>query len=121
MFLKECISNNENLTHEEYYREVVNALGREEVERLIPFTEKQVSQALLNGDEHLNSLRLIAWDTVHPFLYPLVKDLVRKCAKEKGMTHVTYCFSIAEAVCILKSAAKDRHKRMAAIENFCNA
>lgn len=51
--------------HWERYDKIAKWLGWNNVRKLVPFSNEGVKLALANGDKHLNSLQLAAWDRQH--------------------------------------------------------
>ena len=53
--------------HRAKYEELAQRLGVEALKALVPFTREQITHALAQGDVHLNSLPLPAWDSRHGY------------------------------------------------------
>ncbi len=83
--------------HEAKYNALANALGRERLRGLIPFTPEQVQAAIDSGDEHLNTLPLHKWDRMHPTVFMMARE-----AQE-----IT-SWSLDDTVCTLKHLARQR-------------
>lgn len=77
--------------HYEKYEKMAQALGLGILLNKIPFTKQQVKQAITDGDEHLNTLRLSSWDGV--YIQPLFQ-----AAKIP--------YSLSNQVCVLKHVAR---------------
>lgn len=86
---------NGKATHDQYYADIVKAIGGPDNIQL-PFSVERIREALSLGDEHLNSLPLINWDAFVPSLTG-----ASSACKERGDR-----LSLATGVCILKCAAK---------------
>ena len=96
-------------SHREQYRRAIQKLGGlEAVIPFIPFSHKNIVRALQDGDEHLNSLPLAAWDLASGFVccradvYCVgsgLQSLLRQC----GITS----YSNSQLVCLLKEAARE--------------
>lgn len=95
-------------THDEYYQTLVDLLGYEDVLKYVPYSLKQITNALRTGDKYLNDLPLRKWDEMtgvgardgncpylnHKGLYFIYKK------------HRINTYSQAEGVCILKTCAR---------------
>lgn len=108
MSLKDYVANSANLTHEDIYGEIIKMLGEDELVELIPFSEKQVAEALSTGDVHLNTLPLKVWDSMYEQVKALGRKYAERLAKEI-QDKVYYSMSLAESVCILKQTARRRY------------
>lgn len=102
----------DDLTHDEYYTRVVDALGYEDVLKYIPFSLVEVAKAI-KKDEHLNNLSLDKWDEMSGIglEYNKVCSCKSPYHNHKGLYHVyrkhgITCFSQCDGVCILKRCAK---------------
>ena len=77
------------LTHNEFYLWLADAIGIEEY--MLPFTVDAIRNS---HDEHLNDLPLARWDSYDP--------LVRGLAVQHGMRS----WSLSDTVCVLKAYAR---------------
>ena len=80
--------------HNEYYSNVVNYVGCEEVLKILPFKWAEICRAIASGDVHLNTLPINKWDRQ--------ATLVRGLLYNKGID----TSSISNCVCILKECAR---------------
>jgi hypothetical protein len=87
--------------HKEKYGALVDAIGLQNLIPLIPATKEQIAKALEDGDEHLNTIPLKNWDDRHAF----AKSLAGKVIGQKEGSRISYTWSLAESVCLLKNAA----------------
>ena len=95
------------ITHSEKYQRAIRALGGlEAVVPFIPFSKYAIVRALRDGDEHLNSLPLSAWDSAAGFVgvgehFRCVRGALWGLYAKHGVTSA----SCSEGVCLLKEAA----------------
>ncbi len=99
------------ISHEEKYTRIVNALGYEKVKRCIPFTLKEIKKALPK-DEHLNNLPIKKWDNASGIYIPygqtsssaiqFIETPFSKVYRDAGVTS----YSQSDGVCILKQCAR---------------
>jgi len=80
--------------HNEYYSNVVNYVGYEEVLKILPFAWAEICRAIASGDVHLNTLPINKWDSRI--------TSVRRLLSRNGIG----TSSISECVCILKECAR---------------
>lgn len=85
--------NGEEMSHEEKYTKIVNAIGYETCKRYLPATKEEIVKAL-ETDEHLNSIPIEKWDRQHIIFKG---QFVRI-----GITHI----SLSNTVCVLKQCAR---------------
>lgn len=96
------------ITHSEKYQRAIRALGGlEAVVPFIPFSKYAIVRALRDGDEHLNSLPLSAWDRAAGFVgvgkyFRCVQGALWGLYAKRGVTSA----SCADGVCLLKEAAR---------------
>ena len=96
------------VSHKEKYQRAIQALGGlDEVVPYIPFSRKEISEALEKGDEYLNTLPLARWDIASGFR----THNTSVTATGRGLwglygQHGVNCVSNAEGVCLLKEAAR---------------
>ena len=91
------------VTHADYYRSIARAAGISF--ELGPFELlRQVKEALVNGDDHLNTIPLSVWDRLATAAY--MNGSVIRAFKEHGDF-----WSLAGGVCLAKQAAKDAAKK----------
>lgn len=81
------------VSHEEKYRTVVEAIGLQRLISYLPADKKEIQKAL-KEDNSLNNIPLQRWDDMHLFL--------RGEFKKIGINSI----SLAETVCTLKQAAR---------------
>ena len=110
MTFKEKFALNDNMSHDEMYTVIVNGLGYENVKKFVPFSVKEITNALAKGDKHLNTLWLRKWDDASGYEtvtrlnrqnYVLTGTGLASYVRQKGIN----AFSLAELVCILKRCA----------------
>lgn len=96
------------LSHDEKWSRVVNALGYDAVKACIPFDYNEISEAI-KDDKHLNNLDLRRWDSAGGFYFPSpgskpqqISSALTKLLRKAGVTN----FSPSDSVCILKCAAR---------------
>lgn len=82
------------MKHDEIYTKVVEAIGLEVCEELLPVKKEMLVMALKNDDIHFNTIPLKLWDVKFPF--------VKREARKVGITSM----SMSEGVCILKQSAR---------------
>lgn len=80
--------------HFDKYENLYNQKGGANLKHLVPFSKAEIENALNNGDEHLNSLKLAIWDGAAQF--------VGWTYQQDGKKYK----SLAEQVCLLKHIAK---------------
>lgn len=93
---------------EQYHRAIQKLGGLEAVIPFIPFSHKNIVRALQDGDEHLNSLPLAAWDSASGF----VSRNANVFAVGSELWSLLASFDItsysnAQLVCLLKEAARE--------------
>ena len=81
------------MTHEEKYTTIVNAIGLNAFIPCIPATKEQIQEAL-KTDEHLNNIPLKKWDNMHCSVGYLFNAKL-------GIN----TYSLSQTVCALKQAA----------------
>lgn len=82
-----------DVSHEEMYTKVVNAIGLEYCFSMVPATAEEVTEAL-KTDEHLNNIPLEKWDRQYPS--------IRSALARIGITTT----SLSTGVCTLKQCAR---------------
>lgn len=106
-----CNIDNETgieISHDEKWGRVVNALGFEAVKSCIPFSLEDVQKAL-KTDKHMNNLPMKKWDNAGGFHFdhagarPVqIPTKLTGILRNAGITS----FSPSDTVCILKCAAR---------------
>lgn len=100
-----------DIGHQAFYERIIVALGKNAVLACIPYDRAEVTRALKNGDKHLNTLPLQAWDVAGGFICrngqtrALTHSPLKSLLARAGVTS----YSPADGVCILKCAAIMRH------------
>lgn len=95
----------ERQTHYDTYEALLQERGVEAVTLAIPFSPEAVEKALAAGDEHLNTLRLPAWDhACGQYANPRTGDIRALSATPPWMRGL----SLGQGVCLLKHAARKR-------------
>jgi hypothetical protein len=104
------LSTGIELSHDEKYTKIIDAIGKQAVYTCIPFTKDQIKHS---KDPYLNDLSMKKWDAAAGYLqftndktrsqdikrFPSrLKDLLNKIGID--------CFSCSELVCVLKVAAR---------------
>lgn len=98
------------LSHNEKYTIIIDAIGRKSVYACIPFSKEQLKRS---RDPYLNDLSMRKWDSAAGYRcftnYKTgTQDIDRFRSSLKDLLNgigIT-CFSCSELVCILKTAAK---------------
>lgn len=91
-----------------YQRAVERFGGIEAIKPLIPYSTKQVKEALTNGDEYLNTLPIERWDMASGFIcknadcIPVWSMPIWRLYRINGINAV----SNTQGVCLLKEAAR---------------
>ena len=98
----------QKMEHFARYEAIAQEIGIDALWRLVPFDRAEIDRALEAGDEHLNSLRLGAWDACDGFLRPLGYR-ARKALNGRAV------WSLSDTVCTLKHVAK-HHRGPAELE-----
>lgn len=94
--LKNCnvdIVTGLELSHQEKYKKIVDALGFDNVKKCLPYDLDTLKKAV-KKDKHLNNLSLKTWDRTTPALSNLYRS--------KGVTS----WSLSQSVCVLKECAR---------------
>lgn len=81
------------ITHEQMFGKVVNAIGLDKLTPLIPATKEGIIKALAT-DEHLNNIPLRLWDSK--------AEVVKILMVRAGINSI----SLSDCVCTLKHAAR---------------
>ena len=100
--------------HETKYEALAQKLGIEALKWLVPAKPEEIRQALVAGDEHLNTIQLPRWDRaagVRPawklFSSDWPQTELRISARRSDLPwHKEPTLSLAERVCVLKHVAK---------------
>lgn len=113
MNVKTALNIPASMSWEEKYNTIINALGKENVEKCIPFTMDHLIE-MYKKDKNFN-IHKDVWDRAAGFLFQYnpktkTKDvkIINSCliSLMKKKLNVTV-FSCAENVCILKKCAKN--------------
>ena len=113
MNVKTALNIPASMSWEEKYNTIINALGKENVEKCIPFTMDHLEE-MYRKDRNFNMHKDV-WDRAAGFLFRYnpntkTKDvkIINSCliSLMKKKLNVTV-FSCAENVCILKECAKN--------------
>ncbi|HCU81689.1 MAG TPA: hypothetical protein DGQ36_01215 [Enterococcus sp.] len=86
-----------NLSHEEFYLELADAIEFDDLETLVPVI------ACKSRDPHLNDIPLKLWD----YRFPAVRMLLSRAINQGRIIKRSNGLSAAESVCILKSVARE--------------
>lgn len=81
------------MSHEEIYSNVVNAIGLHVIERYLPVSKEEIKKAL-EKDEHLNNIPLEMWDQRH--------NAFKSHFVRIGINRI----SLSDTVCTLKQGAR---------------
>jgi hypothetical protein len=92
------------ITHHEYYGAIVELLGEEELQRLLPGARTPAEwRELIAADEHLNNVPLRRWDALDYYVRSMAaradRDALRAITGSNG-------WSLSDSVCTLKTAAR---------------
>lgn len=92
--------------YKEKCRFLINLLGYEDVKKCIPYSIKQIKEAI-KTDEHLNNLPLVKWDRAAGFYTTpgkcvLIGSPLVALYRQHGITS----FSVSSGVSILKECAR---------------
>lgn len=106
MTFNEKLNLSRDLSHEEKYGRIIDALGFENVKKCLPFTEDEIRKAYAE-DKHLNTLPLKKWSLAAGF------ETNGSDVKHVG-SPLTFlysaigvnAYSCSEGVCILKECAR---------------
>ena len=116
--LDTACGTNIDTPHEEKYRAYIDFLGREDVEKFVPYSRDEIKTALENGDEHLNTLSIKEWDRAAGYIENSRTGEITRL--NSGLSTLVgkkvQNFSLSQCVSILKSAAIWRYERESACE-----
>ena len=96
--------NGEEMSHQEKYRAIVNALGYEKVKRCVPFDIERIKKST---DPYLNDLPILQWDIASGFMCKgagviFIGSALVTLYSDIGVDS----FSNSDGVCILKQCAR---------------
>lgn len=92
-------TNTREQTHFDKYDKLAKLIGIKLIQSHIPFSSKQIQNALQNGDKYLNTLPLHVWDKMHES----ISFYGASALKRNGKPPV---WSLCETVCVLKHVAR---------------